>query len=155
MPILSPPWGVTPAKIASRVQSLNLTATSSPSIEDVEEIIRENADWIAGLMESRGIGRDLDTEGTTLGIIRRTLYRLVIAEVDTLRGRKTTEMTALISEAEEMIKRIALGPQAMGTDAAASKNHRVFTSRSAEREIREYNDREAPLAVRLATRSKT
>ncbi len=149
------PWGITPTKVASRINSFQLSATSNPSESDIEAIIKEKASWVAARLRRVGVDPDLDPEGETIGIAESVVYGLVIGEVDTLRGRRNTEMMMTLESAKEMIDAIDVGPQGLGDDAAASKNHRVKTSRSAEKRVKRYNRDNAPLAVRLATRGKT
>lgn len=154
MPTLSRPWGVTPEKVASRIQSFNLTESSSPSLQDVEEIITEHATWVAGRLRRVGVGPDLDAESETVGIVRGVLFRLVIGEVTTLRGRDDTNMASLIRSAEQVIAAIDVGPQGLGDDAQASRSHRMATSASKAREVERFNATHAATGVILATRNK-
>jgi hypothetical protein len=131
---------------------MRITATSSPSLGDVEEIIVEQSAWIAARLRDVGVGPDLTDGSETHGIARGILYDLVVAAVDTLRGREDTKMTEVQRRADARIAAIDLGPQGLGDDAAASRNHRVTTSARRSREVREYNENKAGRGIRMATR---
>jgi len=148
------PWGVTPALVASRVQSMQLTADSSPSLSDVEAIIAEHAAWVAARLRRVGVGPDLVDGSETMLIARGCVFRLVVCEVDTLRGREATTMTDLQRDAEARIAAIDVGPQGLGDGAEGSRAHRLATSASLTERIERFNSSSAPLGSRLAGRGK-
>ncbi len=154
MAMVPRPWGVTPAMIASSVQSMKLTANSQPSTADVERIIRGESGWVAARLRRVGVGPDLEEETETYDIAREVLCDLVRAKIDTLRGRKDTEMGSVRADAKERIAAIDVGPQGLGDEAAASRNHRVTTSARRSREVSEWIDRHATLGKRLAEKGE-
>lgn len=153
MALVSRPWGVTPALVASRVQSLRLTETSQPSIADVTAMISEDASWVAARLRRVGVGPDLDDQSETYSIARRVVFDLVISRVAPLRGREESSMASqIMRDAERVLDSIEVGPQGLGDAAEGAKNHRVQTSHSARERVRSFNDAHASLGVRLATR---
>lgn len=151
MALVSRPWGVTPALVASRVQSMKLASNSQPSIADVERIIRGESGWVAGRLRRVGVGPDLEEGSETFDLASEVLMDLVTAKVDTLRGRKDTDMASVRAEARERIDAIDRGPQGLGDEASTSRNHRVMTSARRSREVRTFNAEYAPRGVRMAT----
>jgi len=153
MPTIARPYGVTVSGIASRVQSLRISADSQPSIADVDAIIAEEGAWVAARLRRVGVGPHLEEGSETHHIARGVVYDLVIQRVSPLRGRDASPLAdALRRDAKEKLAAIEVGPQGLGDGAEASQNHRVVTSAHRTREIERYNNTRASLARRMATR---
>lgn len=155
MPTVSRPYGVTTAGVASRVQSMSITAVSSPSTTDVDAIIAEEGAWVAAQLRRVGVGPEIEQDSETHHIARGVVFDLVIARVAPLRARDGSPMGQDVRRrAEEVIEAIRVGPQGLGDGADGSRNHRLTTSAQRTSEIERYNDTRASLARRLATRGR-
>ncbi len=121
-------WGVTPETIASRVQSLRLTEDSSPSTSDVSDVIREHAAYISAQLRDRGVSSDPAEGGETYEMLRGLLVAMVILEVDTLRGRKSSEMASAIdARMDRVLRALSSGARQLGEAGEQVEGGRVQT----------------------------
>lgn len=118
-------FSITSSDVASRVQGLVITAATSPTVSQVEDLILFTSAEIANEANAVGIDTELlldDTDATYLALKNAVIYK-VVAELQIARNKGSVEAGEYwISRYKEIIETLRRKPLAIQPDRGEGPN---------------------------------
>lgn len=108
-------YGITPEKVAARINGFALGPNTTPSTSTVADFISEATARVNALLAGKGV--KLPVQGDAELVVRGWVYEVVVAQIEAARSRQVTSLvTDAWSRVDRAMDQFAAYPYTIGTE---------------------------------------